>query len=72
MTTTTVCNYIVSMNVSLLSMGPRTASVAVPPAPVGFQVNGHLSRMSFKSHLSVNDNVDDEIIPGAVHRYSGI
>ena len=43
----------------LLSMGCGQknlyASVAVPPAPVGFLENGHLPQVSRQSRLSAND-----------------
>ena len=44
-------------------------NVAVPPAPV--RVPNHLPRVSRQSRLSTI-NGDNEIIPGAVHRYPGI
>jgi hypothetical protein len=37
-----------------------------------FVAKGHLSRMSCQSHLSVNGKDENEMIPGAVHRYHGI
>ena len=35
-------------------------------------VKGHFPRVSRQSRLSANDKGDNEIIPGAVHRYPGI
>ena len=61
----------------LMSMEPWAAarklygSVKVPPAPVRVTANSHLPRISRQSRLSTNDK-GDEIVPGAVHGYSGI
>ena len=38
----------------------------------GFLVKGHLPQVSHQSCLLANDKVDNETIPGAVHRTSGI
>ena len=38
----------------------------------GFLVNGNLPRVSCQSRLSANDKGDNEMIPGDMHRSSGI
>ena len=45
------------------------ASVAVHQLLSGFLANGHLARVS---RLSANDKIDNEMVPGAVHRSPGI
>ena len=42
------------------------ASVAVPPAPVGFLTKGHLPRLSRRQ--SANNKSDNEMILGSVHK----
>ena len=37
-------------------------------SPAAHGANDHLSRVSHQSHLSTNDNDDNEMISGAVHR----
>ena len=38
----------------------------------GFLAKGHLPRLSRQSRLSANDNCDNQMIPGDVHRSPGI
>ena len=38
----------------------------------GFLARGTFPRVSRESHLSVNDKADNEMIPGAVHRFPDI
>jgi hypothetical protein len=64
------------MVIDLLSMGSARKALSkfggATSSCSGSYTKGHFFRVSRKPRLSANDKDDDEIIPGAVHRYSGI
>ena len=46
--------------------------MVVPSAPVRISSQWPLPRVSRQSRLTANEDSDNDMIPGAVHRYPGI